>query len=52
MSEKILEDIKQRAVSLTPDHLDQYPNLTVACQAVTGTNLDPTPSRCGWRCAN
>jgi transposase-like protein len=36
MPKQIPEDTKQRAVRLVLDHLDEYPNLTVACQAVAG----------------
>ena len=36
MPKKIPEDTKQRAVRMVLDHLDEYPNLTVACQTVAG----------------
>ena len=36
MPKKIPEETKQRAVRLVLDHLDEYPNLTVACQTVAG----------------
>lgn len=34
MPEKIPEETGQRAVRLVLDHLDEYPNLTTACQSV------------------
>lgn len=34
MPKRIPEDTKQRAVRLVLDHLDEYANLTVACQTV------------------
>lgn len=36
MPKRIPEETKQRAVRLVLDHLDEYPNLTVACQTVAG----------------
>ncbi len=36
MPKRIPEDTKQRAVRLVLDHVDEYPNLTVACQTVAG----------------
>lgn len=36
MPKRIPEDTKQRAVRLVLDHLDEYPNVTVACQTVAG----------------
>lgn len=36
MPKRIPEDTKQRAVRLVLDHLDEYPNLSVACQTVAG----------------
>lgn len=34
MPKRIPEETQQRAVRLVLDHLDEYPNLTVACQTV------------------
>lgn len=34
MPKKIPEETRQRAVRLVLDHLDEYPNLTTACQSV------------------
>ncbi len=36
MPKRIPEDTKQRAVRMVLDHLDEYPNVTVACQTVAG----------------
>lgn len=36
MPKKIPEDTRQRAVRLVLDHLEEYPNLTAACQSVAG----------------
>ncbi len=36
MPKRIPEDTKRRAVRLVLDHVDEYPNLTVACQTVAG----------------
>jgi len=36
MPKRIPEDTKKRAVRLVLDHVDEYPNLTVACQTVAG----------------
>ncbi|NYI40412.1 transposase [Demequina lutea] len=36
MPKRIPEDTKQRAVRLVLDHLDEYPNVTAACQSVAG----------------
>ena len=35
MPKRIPEETKQRAVRLVLDHLDEYPNLTSACEAVS-----------------
>ncbi|MGO2112313.1 MAG: transposase [Pseudoclavibacter sp.] len=35
MSKRIPEETKQRAIRLVLDHLDEYPNLTSACEAVS-----------------
>ncbi|GFZ75704.1 insertion element IS6110 uncharacterized 12.0 kDa protein [Microbacterium album] len=34
MPKRIPEETKQRAVRLVLDHLDEYPNLTTACETV------------------
>lgn len=34
MPKRIPEEMKQRAIRLVLDHLDEYPNLTTACQTV------------------
>jgi len=34
MPKRIPEETKQRATRLVLDHLDEYPNLTVACETV------------------
>lgn len=34
MPKKIPEETRQRAVRLVLDHLEEYPNLTAACQTV------------------
>lgn len=34
MPKRIPEETKQRAIRLMLDHLDEYPNLTTACQTV------------------
>ena len=36
MPKRIPEETKQRAMRLVLDHLDEYPNLTVACETVAG----------------
>lgn len=36
MPKRIPEETKQRAVRLVLDHLDEYPNMTAACQTVAG----------------
>ncbi len=36
MPKRIPKDTRQRAVRLVLDHVDEYPNLTVACQTVAG----------------
>jgi transposase len=35
MSKRIPEETKQRAVRVVLEHLDEYPNLTVACETVS-----------------
>lgn len=35
MPKRIPEESKQRAIRLVLDHLDEYPNLTAACGAVS-----------------
>jgi transposase-like protein len=35
MPKRIPEETKQRAVRLVLDHLDEYPNLTAACESVS-----------------
>jgi transposase-like protein len=35
MPKRIPEETKQRAIRLVLDHLDEYPNLTVACETVS-----------------
>ena len=35
MPKRIPEETKQRAMRLVLDHLDEYPNLTVACETVS-----------------
>lgn len=35
MPKQIPEETKQRAVRLVLDHLDEYPNLTTACETVS-----------------
>lgn len=35
MPKRIPEETKQRAVRLVLDHLDEYPNLTAACETVS-----------------
>ena len=35
MPKMIPEETKQRAIRLVLDHLDEYPNLTAACAAVS-----------------
>ena len=35
MPKRITEETKQRAVRLVLEHLDEYPNLTTACQTVS-----------------
>ena len=35
MPKRIPEETKQRAIRLVLDHLDEYPNLTAACGAVS-----------------
>lgn len=35
MPKRIPEETKQRAIRLVPDHLDEYPNLSSACAAVS-----------------
>jgi len=35
MPKRIPEEAKQRAIRLVLDHLDEHPNLTVACEAVS-----------------
>lgn len=34
MPKRIPEETKQRAIRLVLDHLDEYPNLTTACESV------------------
>lgn len=34
MPKRIPEETKQRAIRLVLDHLDEYPNLTTACETV------------------
>lgn len=34
MPKRIPEETKQRAIRLVLDHLDEYPNLTAACETV------------------
>jgi transposase len=36
MPKRIPEETKQRAMRLVLDHLDDYPNLTTACDTVAG----------------
>ncbi|MEF2978096.1 transposase [Subtercola sp. YIM 133946] len=36
MPKRIPEETKQRAVRLVLDHLDEYPNLSAACESVSG----------------
>lgn len=36
MPKRIPEETKQRATRLVLDHLDEYPNLTTACETVAG----------------
>ena len=36
MPKKIPEETRQRATRLVLDHLEEYPNLTAACQSVAG----------------
>lgn len=36
MPKRIPEETKQRAIRLVVDHLDEYPNLTTACESVAG----------------
>jgi transposase-like protein len=36
MPKRIPEETKQRTTRLVLDHLDEYPNLTVACETVAG----------------
>ena len=35
MPKRIPEETKQRAIRLVLDHLDEYPNLTAACETVS-----------------
>jgi transposase len=35
MSKRILEEARQRAIRLVLDHLDEYPNLTSACETIS-----------------
>lgn len=35
MPKRIPEETKQRAIRLVLDHLDEYPNLTTACETVS-----------------
>lgn len=35
LPKRIPEETKQRAIRLVLDHLDEYPNLTAACEAVS-----------------
>lgn len=35
MPKRIPEETKQRAVRLVLDHLDEYPNLTTACETIS-----------------
>lgn len=34
MPKRIAEETKQRAIRLVLDHLDEYPNITTACETV------------------
>ena len=36
MPKRIPEETKQRAMRLVLDHLDEYPNLSAACESVAG----------------
>ncbi len=49
MPKRIPEETKQRAIRLVLDHLDEYPNLSSACAAVSA-RLGFGPSRCAAGC--